>query len=152
MRGGRKGNEELTPVHVGALVRHAQDASRIVAQRRRELVFEQAAIIEDGVAGLGLGVVGGAAALDHEVGDQTVERRAIVEVRGAQGEEVLGGPGGGFAEELELDVALGGVQLQGGLVSVTERHNSVWHRHEAQGPDAPVSREPWGRGRAGHSL
>lgn len=113
MRGRRKGDEELAPVHVGALVRHAHDAPRIVPQRRRELVLEQATVVEDGGAGLGLGIVGGAAGLDHEVGDQTVEGRAIVEVRGAQGEEVLGGLGGGFAEELELDVALGGVQLQG---------------------------------------
>jgi hypothetical protein len=49
--------------------------------------------------------------LDHKVWDQAVEGRAIVEGRGAEGEEVFGGLGGGFAEELELDVALGGVQL-----------------------------------------
>ena len=41
-----------------------------------------------------------------------MEGRAIVEGRGAQGEEVLGGLWGRLAEELELDVALGGVQLQ----------------------------------------
>lgn len=50
-----------------------------------------------------------------------MERRAIVEGRGAQGKEVFGGPGCGLAEELELDVALGGVQLQDVLVSVCIR-------------------------------
>jgi hypothetical protein len=40
-----------------------------------------------------------------------VERAAIVEARGAEGEEVLGRLGHRLAEELELDITLGGVQL-----------------------------------------
>lgn len=46
-----------------------------------------------------------------------MEGAAIVEARGAEGEEVLGGLGHGFAEELELEVTVGGVEL-GGLVDV----------------------------------
>lgn len=38
-----------------------------------------------------------------------MEGRGIVEARGAEGEEVLGSFGDGLAEDLELDVAFGGV-------------------------------------------
>lgn len=87
-------------------------------QRRRELILEETAMVEDGCAGFRFWIGGGTAGLDDEVGDQAVERRGVVEGGGAQSEEVLGGLGRGFAEELELDVALGGVQLQAVLVSV----------------------------------
>jgi hypothetical protein len=40
-----------------------------------------------------------------------MERGHIVGAAGAEGEEILSGLGDGFAEDLELDVAVGGVQL-----------------------------------------
>ena len=43
---------------------------------------------------------GGVAALDHEIFDDAVERCVVVGARGAQGEEVLGCVGDGFAEDL----------------------------------------------------
>jgi hypothetical protein len=49
--------------------------------------------------------------LDHEARDQAVKGGAIVEVGGAKGEEVLSGVGGGFAEELDLEGTVGGVEL-----------------------------------------
>ena len=112
MRGGRKSDKELAPVGVGAFVGHAQDAAGIVSQRGADLVVEQlVGGVVDGGGRLGLGVCLGAAGLHHEAGDQAVERAAIVEARGAEGEEVLGRLGHRLAEELELDITLGGVQL-----------------------------------------
>jgi hypothetical protein len=40
-----------------------------------------------------------------------VEGAAVVEARGAEGEEVLRRLGDRFAEDLDFDVAAGGVQL-----------------------------------------
>ena len=54
---------------------------------------------------------GGVAALDHEVFDEAVEGGVVVGAAGAESEEVLGCLGDGFAEDLELDVAVGGVEL-----------------------------------------
>lgn len=110
---GGEGDEELAPVGIGTLVRHAHDTSRIVSQRRTYLIFEElGGGIIDGRRGLRLGIRGGAASLDHEVGDQAVEGTAIVEGRGAEGEEVLGCLGDRLAEDLNLDVAFGSVQLR----------------------------------------
>lgn len=89
-------------------------------QRGLDLVGEVLPV--DGGAAFSDGVVGGVergersvAALDHEVGDHAVEGRGVVGTGGAEGEEVLGGLGYGFAEDFELDVAVGGVQLGDGL-------------------------------------
>jgi hypothetical protein len=49
--------------------------------------------------------------LDHEVFDEAMEGRVVVGAAGAEGEEVLSCLGDGFAENLELDVAVGGVEL-----------------------------------------
>lgn len=118
VRGGRKGNEELRAVGIGPLVGHAQDAAGIVAEGGADLVVEQlVGRVEDGRRRLGLGVRGGRAGLHDEGGDDAVEGRAGVEARGAEGEEVLGRLGDRLAKDLELDVALGGVQL--GAVSTT---------------------------------
>ncbi len=56
-------------------------------QRRADLVFEVGA--PDGGAGFG-GGGGGGAGLDHEGGDGAVEGGEVVEIGGAEGEEVLG--------------------------------------------------------------
>ncbi len=40
-----------------------------------------------------------------------MEGRAIVEGAGAEGQEVLGGLGDGFAEDFEFEVTVGGVEL-----------------------------------------
>jgi hypothetical protein len=72
-----------------------------------------------------------------------VKGRGIVEGRGAQSEEVFGGLGCGLAEELELDVALGGVQLQDVLVSLCMgKHGdmAMATTTTTQKPDAPVRR------------
>ena len=85
-------------------------------QCRSDFILEVLPV--DGGAALGNGVVfcvsggeGGVAALDHEIFDDAVERCVVVGARGAQGEEVLGCVGDGFAEDLKLDVAVGGVEL-----------------------------------------
>jgi hypothetical protein len=114
MRGRRKGDEELRPVTVGPLVRHADNAAGVVSQRRADLVLEELVRrVEDGGRRLGLGVRGRAARLHHEVGDQAVEGAARVEARGAQREEVLGRLGDRLAEDFELDVTARRVQLAG---------------------------------------
>jgi len=112
MRGGRKGNEELGAVSVGALVGHAHNAPCVVSQRRTNLIFEQlVGRIIDGSRGLGFGVGGGTARLDHEVGNQTVEGAAVVEARGAESQEVFGRLGHRLAKDFDLDIAARGVQL-----------------------------------------
>lgn len=77
------------------------------------LAVDRGAAFGDGVGGGVLWRERGVAALDHEVGDDAVEGRVIVGSAGAEGEEVFGGLGDGFAEDLELDVAVGGVQPRG---------------------------------------
>jgi hypothetical protein len=49
--------------------------------------------------------------LDDEAWDAAVEGGAVVEARGAEGEEVLGCAGSGFAEDFEFEVAVGCVEL-----------------------------------------
>jgi hypothetical protein len=55
--------------------------------------------------------------LDHEVWDQAVEGTAIVEAGGAEGEEVFGGFGNGFAEDFKFQIPMGGLELEGRLAS-----------------------------------
>lgn len=78
-------DEELASVCPGPLVCHAHDAPGVVSERRFDLVFER--LLPDGLAALRLGWR--RAGLDHEVGDQAVEERAIVVARCAERQEVL---------------------------------------------------------------
>ena len=49
--------------------------------------------------------------MEHEGGDEAVDGGGGVEARGAEGEEVVGGFGGGGEEELEVERAVGCVEL-----------------------------------------
>lgn len=80
-----QGDEELTPVGFGALVRHRHHATPRVSQRRNlDFVFE--ILAPDGCAALYDRMVrnrlmrrlGCVAALNHKIGDQAMERRAII--------------------------------------------------------------------------
>ena len=109
-------DKELTRIGAWAFVRHAQDAAPGMPQRRSDLILEVLSVdggatFRDRVMFCVSGGEGGVAALDHEVFDDAVERCVVVGARGAQGEEVLGCVGDRFAEDLELDVAVGGVEL-----------------------------------------
>lgn len=53
---------------------------------------------------------GGVSSLDDESLDVPVEDGSVVVVFAAEGQEVLGGFGGEFAKEFELDVSVSGVQ------------------------------------------
>src|SRR6185437_6226752 len=59
-------------------------------------------------AGAGLGIGVGVAALDHEAGDDAVERGAVVETLAGEGDEIIDGVGGGVIGEFGLDDALVG--------------------------------------------
>ena len=59
-------------------------------------------------------VAEGVAALDHEFADDAVEDGVIVVAGFGVGDEVLDGFGGGFGEEAEVDIAIGGVKDRGG--------------------------------------
>jgi hypothetical protein len=80
-----KTDEELATIGSGAFVRHADYSARVVPQRRSYLVFERLFPYRSAAFGLR----GWCAALDHEVGYQSVEGRAIVVTGGAKCEEVL---------------------------------------------------------------
>lgn len=136
-------DEELAAVCVGTLVGHGDDAARRVAEGRAELVGEGLVPDGAARLGVFGGRVGGPAGLDHEGGDEAVEGGAIVVAGGAEGEKVLclgflgsvrlygqaTGKGrwrkeceeeahlcglrDALAEDLDLDVPVGGVQCDG---------------------------------------
>lgn len=116
MRTTRQAYEELTPVRRRALIRHAHRASRIVSQRRANLVIESAA--PDGGGCLGFGVGRRGAGLEDEGWDDAVERRVCVCAGRAEREEVLGRLGHRFAEYFDFDVTVGGVKLFGSAISI----------------------------------
>lgn len=60
---------------------------------------------------------GDVSTLDHEAGDEAMEWRVIVCAACAQGEEVLCSLGDCFAEELNLEVTLGSMELNGTMIS-----------------------------------
>lgn len=133
MRGRGKGDKELAAVGVGAFVGHAHNSTGIVSQRGADLVLEElVGRVIYGCGCLGLGVGFGAAGLHHEAGDQAVQRTAMVEAGGAEGEEVLGRLGHRLAEDLELDITLGGVQLwtAGSATDSMQRGQRRRHGHE----------------------
>ena len=79
-------DEELTPIRIWAFIRHGNYPTRIVSQRRANLIFEIGA--PDWGADFRRSWCG-RASLDHEARDGAVERRGIVGGGGAEGEEVL---------------------------------------------------------------
>lgn len=105
-----KSDEELTSICRWAFICHAHNASCVVPECRPDFVFEELiGRVVDRSRRLGLGVRSRTAALYHEVGYHAVERTAIVEAGGTEGEEVFCRFGHGFAEDLEFDVAARGM-------------------------------------------
>ena len=98
-------DEELATVRVRPRIGHA-DRVRLVVFQRAELVLELAA--PDGFAAGA--VAERVAALNHELADDTVEDGVVVVAGFGVGDKVLDGFRGGFGEEAEVDVAVGGVQ------------------------------------------
>lgn len=97
MRRRRKGYEELAAICRGTFIRHADYASRVVAERGTDLVFEEGLLI-DGPAAFHVfeaafreQVVGGfgSAGLEHEGWDQAVDFGRVVVALSTEGEEVL---------------------------------------------------------------
>lgn len=106
----REGDKELAAIRVRPLIRHAQHAPCIMLQRGTYLVLKGLAV-EDGRRGLVFCVGSRRAGLADESLYDAMEGAAIVAARGAEGEEVLGGLGGGFAKDFEFEVTEGGVEL-----------------------------------------
>src|ERR687897_1434057 len=117
------GDEELGPVGVGAGVGHGQVAGAVEAVGAADLVLEL-------VAGAATAGPERVAALDHEVGDDPVEDRPLVERPlllgaggrvpprlgpGRQADEVLDRLGGGVGEQADPDGPLGGLQGRVGV-------------------------------------
>lgn len=106
------GEEELATICRRSFIGHAQHTSCVESQSRLDLVLKSAAI--DRLALLGVEFacfVCCRAALNHEVANVAVERRPVVAFGGGIGKEVIAGLGGCRAEELDLQVTVGGMQL-----------------------------------------
>jgi hypothetical protein len=103
-RGDNGGDEELGAVGVGASVGHGQQTGLVVLQLE-VLIGKLLAV--DGLAA-GTVTAGEVTTLEHEVGDDSVERRALVAkalLAGAESTEVLSGLGDNIIEEVEGDAA-----------------------------------------------
>src|SRR5262249_52278385 len=72
VRGGSLGNEELTSIRVRTRVRHRENAGFAVPELGVELIREAITWVSDAPAEW-------ASALDHEIRDDAVEDRSIVE-------------------------------------------------------------------------
>lgn len=83
--GGRKGDEELTTVRVGAAIRHAENASTGVLEVVANLVFEFLAV-DRASSSTGAGRI---TSLDHEVWDDAVEDDVIVVTSLRESREVV---------------------------------------------------------------
>jgi len=81
MGGGHCGNEELGSVGVGSAVGHAEK-TRLVMLQLEVLIGELAAVDRLASAAITSGEV---ASLEHEVGDHTVEKAALIVQRLALG-------------------------------------------------------------------
>jgi hypothetical protein len=84
-------------------------------QRGPDLVLEGQAIVDRG-RGFVLGVCGWRASLAYERFYYAVEGAVVVFAGCAEGEEILGCFGRGFAEDFEFEVTEGGVKLRTSLV------------------------------------
>ena len=119
MRGVDEGDEELRSVGVLSSVGHGEEAWGVV-------LVDEVLIVELGaIDGLATGAVssGEIATLGHELGNDSVERAALVVeglagladtlLTGAETSEILGGDGG-VSEELEHN-ALSGLSTNGDI-------------------------------------
>jgi hypothetical protein len=98
------GDEELGAVGVGASVGHGQQTGAVVLQLE-VLIGKLLAV--DGLAASTV-TAGEVTALEHEVGDDSVEGRALVAealLAGAESTEVGGGLGDNVVIEVEVDAA-----------------------------------------------
>ena len=119
-RGDNGGDEELGAVGVGASVGHGQ-------KTRAGVLVDEVLIGElltvDG-ATTGTVATGEVTTLEHELGDDTVEGRALVTLTllgVAELSEVLGGLGNLVGEEVEVDAAnLGGGGASRGVLDLEE--------------------------------
>jgi hypothetical protein len=85
MRSLVKADEELTTIRRRSFICHTDNPSSVVAQRRSDLIFERLFPYRDSP----LGLRWRSSSLDHEVGYQPVEERAIIIARCAKSQEVL---------------------------------------------------------------
>lgn len=105
-------DEELASIRAWTFVCHAHNPSRVVPQRRPNLILEELVRrVEDGGRSFRFWIRSRTSTLNHEVGNHAVEWASIVERRGAEGEEVFCCLGDRLAEDLKFDVAARGVQL-----------------------------------------
>jgi hypothetical protein len=103
-RSDDSGDEELGAVGVGAGVGHGQQTGLVVL-KGEVLIGELLAV--DGLATSAV-ATGEVTTLEHELGDDTVERRALVTealLASAESTEVLGGLGDDIVEEVEVNAA-----------------------------------------------
>jgi len=106
MRRSSQGDKELAAIGGGPFVSHAHDAPCVVPERRPYLVFKELiGCVVDGRGRLRLWVGGGTAALQDKVWNDAVEGAAVVEVGGAESEEVFSRLGNRLAEDFEFNVA-----------------------------------------------
>jgi hypothetical protein len=107
MRCRRICDVELAAVCPRTFICHAQDAARVMSERYFDLVLEHLSVHR---IAFFRASCGGRACLDHEVGDAPVERRAIVAAVRAKSQKIVGGLRTGLTEQLQLDVAGGGLE------------------------------------------
>jgi len=133
-RGDDGGDEELRAVGVGAGVGHGQQTGAVVLQLE-VLIGKLLAV--DGLAASAV-TAGEVTTLEHEVGDDSVERRALVAealLASAELTEVLGGLGDNIVIEGEVDTTfllldVGGrlaVLEDGALPGDVEENSGVRH-------------------------
>src|SRR6478735_7829677 len=135
------GDEELRPVGVRAGVGH-REQTRLVVLQGEVLVGELLAV--DALA-TGAVAPGEVTALEHEVRDDAVERRAGVTeavLTGGERAEVLRGLGGNVVEKVEHDPARGLV-VDGDVEIRLDGHGSILTSPAAPRCTAPARRRPW---------
>lgn len=117
------GDEELGAVGVGTGVGHGEETGLVMA--KLEVLIGKLGTV-DGLATSAV-VVGEVTALEHELGDDTVENAALVVqtvtlLTSAEGTEVLGGLGDNVGEQLK-----GNAAELGAISGDVEEDNGVGH-------------------------
>ena len=97
-------DEKLGATGVAAGVGHGQYAAVVILVIARQFAV-------DLIAGAAIADAIGAAALDHEIGDDTVKGQAIIKALFSEGNEVFNSIGGIFFKEVDLHNALFGVNF-----------------------------------------